>query len=130
MRIFDSKQNLYVTKGSGIKYNGKNYPYGSKLDTLNGLRDIRVLRIMYDQRRISHIQPDAVKTVIEPIAPVIAAVAAAPSGDRPGAVLVHTGAGWYNVEVYGTPVNLDGKLKGEQNARDWAENNGFEVLTQ
>lgn len=131
--MLDLKRPLYVKKAYGLKYNGKDYKHGEPLDMKLGIRDHRVLQMMYDQGRITH---DAPHIVTEPkpveAAPVVApATVASPArSGMPQAELVNTGKGWYNVTVYGTVVNTEGKIKGRKSAEEWAQNNGFEVLTE
>ena len=129
-------QELYAYQE--FKFNGRTYKPGEFFDWKRASVSHRQVAMLYNARRIRHhVKISQPQTQLPTDPPPNETQTQLPTDPPPNetqaepaptaATLVHTGAGWYNVEVEGLGAVNESKLKGKDAAIEWATANGYVV---
>ena len=120
---------MYYSLKNDLRYNGKVYQCGEKIDLRTGIRDQRVLNTMIRMRKV-RIGVDA-PAANEPLAVVDTDTTLAITDDPltvtatdGDAEIVHNGGGYYKVMLSGIELSAGVTLKGKEAAEQWSKENG------
>lgn len=117
---------MYYSLKDGLKYNGRTYKRGEKLDLRTGIRDQRLLNTMVRMRKV-RIGQDELTVVVENTTGAEIAVIATDTpepSESTGAEIVHNGGGYYKVMLAGIELSAGVTLKGKEAAEQWSKENG------
>lgn len=121
-------------------FNGKRYTTGDEFPWQRLALGKHIVARLWNGRKIRHTLPGTItpaatqlptdpppppKPQTEPVAVTPAATQLPTTPPPVQAVLKHTGAGWYNIEVDGLGAVNPAKLKGREAAAQWAAENNY-----
>lgn len=110
---------MYYSLKDGLKYNGKTYQRGDKLDLRTGIRDQRLLNTMVRMRKVRLGQDEPLTVIIENNTDSELTTTV-----TTGAEIVHNGGGYYKVMLSGIELSEGVTLKGKEAAEQWSKDNG------